>query len=240
MIDIGIGSGPAIPDSAAPAAAAPAAVDDPLTGLVWRLLPARQAHPERLRALMPPSLPDTAIDRMRATPRLQRLLNAKLAAAGALNQGRPGPSGSAEWEGRLIRLDQPETAAVVLLAGAVWHAGTLKTMVMRETLRQVLAAIGRRAHAFALRHAELTPVAASAVPPAGLRMAAERDGTRCLAAWADGLPPGSAGRLRLKLSPRHLDGYSPTEIDRPHAGPIVERCAQEVFDHGPIDVGDVA
>ena len=211
--------------------------DDALAMLAWRLLPARQTHADRLRALLPSSLPRNVADEIRATPRLQRVLNAKLTETMPPYQS-PGPAepdGLADWEHRLIRLDVADTAAVVLLAGAVWHAATLKMMVMREALKEALAAIGHRAHALALRHADLTPVAASAIPPDGLRLTAERDGVLCLAAWADGLPPEPAGRVWLKLPPRHLETQPPTDIHRVHALPIVERCAQEVFEHGPID-----
>jgi hypothetical protein len=92
-------------------------------------------------------------------------------------------------------LDDPDLLDAARLAGALWHARALRLLVSGAVVGDLVARIGRRAHAFGLRNiAHAVEIAPAVADPLALASDIERDGLRCLGARFAGCP---AARLRL-------------------------------------------
>lgn len=142
-------------------------------------------HPDRLRAALDPRLSDTVVARLLACGRLRERIDARLGRDGAPVDGEHA------W-----LLADPDGAA--RRAGAVLHGRALRGVLAGPAVAALVAAIGRDAHAFGLRHG-------AHVPPrddhGDLAHAVLHDGYACLGAWLDDAPEPLRRAVRLALPP---------------------------------------
>ncbi len=169
--------------------------------------PGQEPVPGRVAELLAPGLAPETATRLIQSPRLRfraaALLAARLGdASRALAALEPG-------ERMLVLASDPAAAfaRAASFAGAVWHAGRVRALVLRDDVRGFEGAVqfGAGARAMALRHPDLAPPAEDTGEP--LAGAVTRDGHACLAAWVDSLPEPIAARVRLWLpaGPQHSE-----------------------------------
>lgn len=142
-------------------------------------------HPERVRAALDPRLSDTVIARLLVCERLRERIDARLG-----RNGTPVDGGHA-W-----LLADPDAAA--RRAGAVLHGRALRGVLAGPAVAALVAAIGRDAHAFGLRHGAYVPPRDDHGDLAGAIL---HDGYACLGAWLDDAPDSLRRAVRLALPP---------------------------------------
>lgn len=142
-------------------------------------------HPERVRAALDPRLSDALVARLLACGRLRGRIDARL--------GRDAGVIDADHAWLLV-----DPAAAARRAGAVLHGRALRSVVAGPAVAALVAAIGRDAHAFGLRHG-------AHVPPrddrGNLAEAILHDGHACLGAWLDSAPEPLRRAVLLALPP---------------------------------------
>ncbi|MGI9420100.1 MAG: SctK family type III secretion system sorting platform protein [Geminicoccaceae bacterium] len=191
--------------------------------LRFERLPAAYCHPERIARLLPDGLPTTFRDRLQGSERLSHRLSDQLAELFALE-----PCTSEDLatpEGRFAALEDEELESALRRVGAIWHARTIRKIILAERLRELVVWLGRDNHRAALRFIDLAPEE----PPGSddgsdddapdlqvLMGRIERDGLMAVNAWCRHQPAALAERLRLKLPPGpETDDEPPaTHIDR--------------------------
>lgn len=126
-----------------------------------------------------------------------------------------------------LLLDADELAELVRIAGAIRHAPAVLRVIERAPRERLIAAIGPRAYAAAIRHRGL---GRPELPPADDLLALiPAAGLGCLLAWADGLEPGLAQRLRLRLS--KVDA-APEPVEPAQAAAIVAAALSDLAADG--------
>jgi hypothetical protein len=126
-------------------------------------------------------------------------------------------------------LDAEALRRVGELAGGIWHARSLRSIVLGRALATILADFEPQLHGFALENVDLSPESERPLDPAALAEAIRRDGMHCLSAFFAHLPAPLRRRVLLKFP----DG-SPVSslVSELHAalGPvIIDRIAERVL-----------
>ena len=160
------------------------------------------AHPERVRAALGERVSAATVQRLQESRRLRARLQALLIHHHGGSAGHtPDPVGGMLRDGapEVSILDEPDLLDAARLAGALWHARALRLLVSGAVVGDLVARIGRRAHAFGLRNiAHAVEIAPAVADPLALASEIERDGLRCLGARFASSP---ASRLRLLTRP---------------------------------------
>ena len=163
----------------------------------------RAAHPQRLSDALDRRLAAITIERLRTCARLHDRI------APLLTQRRLGeetdtqsddttmPADKQALFDRLVRVDLEEVSR---LAGAAWHALSLRQMIRGRDVADLVARIGRPAHAFGLRREGVAP-AMHAVAPDALAERIIRDGYACLGVWFLSFPMSMRRLLQIRLPP---------------------------------------
>ena len=225
-----------------PSAAIPAPRPLPAPGplkamLRFERLPAAYCHPERLQRLLPDGLPVQFRDRLLASKRLRLRLSSLIEARFALDAC--GPDLLATPAGRFARLEGEALEGALRHVGAIWHARSLRRIILAEPLRQLMDRLGRNIYQAALRGIDLAPdeapdvTDASETPPDIDRLLdrIERDGLAAVNAWCRQQPAALGARLKLKLRPCPEADGEPTAGHRAYGPIIVDRVSMELA-HG--------
>jgi hypothetical protein len=161
------------------------------------------AHPQRLVHALDSRLSITVIGRLQSCPRLHDRI------ASLLIQRQAGGSDDAAADDattiadrratfeRLFHADLKEASSV---AGAAWHALSLRQMIRGRDVTDLVAQIGQRAHAFGLRRDGVAP-ALHSVTPSALAKQIAHDGYACLGVWFSSFPPSMRQQLHVRLPP---------------------------------------
>jgi hypothetical protein len=91
------------------------------------------------------------------------------------------------------------------LAGAVWHAASLRLVVTGKAASELVAAVGEKVFTFGLRHAAMAVAPARTTRPSELAEAIDCDGLSCLGAWLAAEPKPRRNALLLRLSPEEVE-----------------------------------
>ncbi|MEM8948508.1 MAG: SctK family type III secretion system sorting platform protein [Pseudomonadota bacterium] len=178
--------------------------------LRFERLPGVYCHPERIASLLPEGLPIGFRDRLIGSKRLRVRLSALLARRFRL---APCCAGDLDTpEGRLAQLEGEPLQNAIQQAGAIWHAKTIRKIILSEQLRRLIELLGRDNHRAALRFIDLAadddgtrgPFGGDDQPPLDVEKLLgriERDGLVAVNAWCRHQPASIAGRLKLKLPP---------------------------------------
>ncbi|MCQ8239618.1 hypothetical protein [Rhizosaccharibacter radicis] len=189
---------------------------------------AAELDPARLASLLGSGISADLVSRMLAVPRLEascrRLLDRRIGVSA------PALPPTAE---AALSLDGLALLALAHRAGAVWHAPLILSTIDGTAVRALVAAIGARARATAIRHAALAPPpeqgnALSPVAGQGSPLSAEMiaaDGMASLAAWCESQPTGVGRRVMLRLP--FSASVSIDDRYRRHAPPIVDALLSE-------------
>lgn len=181
--------------------------------LRFERLPAAYCHPDRVGKLLPDGLPAGFRDQLMGSARLRLRLSSLLARRFALAPCCAGDLTTPE--GRFAQLEGEDLTSALKRVGAIWHAKTIRKIILAEPLRHLIRQLGRDNHRAALRFIDLAadeevpnadPSAADddeqALPHVDKLLGKiERDGLIALNAWCQHQSAALAGRLRLKLPP---------------------------------------
>ena len=161
------------------------------------------AHPRRLADALDSRLSASLVRRLQSCTRLHDRIASLLIQpqAGGSNDA-PADDGTALAERRATfeRLFQADLKEASALAGAAWHALSLRQMIRGRDVAELVAQIGQRAHAFGLRRDGVAPALRS-VAPGALAEHIARDGYACLAVWVSSFPPPMRQQLHVRLPP---------------------------------------
>jgi hypothetical protein len=168
------------------------------------------AHPRRLADTLDSRLSAPVVRRLQNCARLHDRI------AALLIQRHPGGSNDAladdaaalaERRATFDRLFQVDLKEASSLAGAAWHALSLRQMIRGRDVADLVAQIGQRAHAFGLRRDGVAPALRSVAPalravaPGALAEYIARDGYACLGVWFSSFPPPMRQQLLVRLPP---------------------------------------
>jgi hypothetical protein len=165
------------------------------------------AHPGRLADALDSRLSASLVQRLQSCARLHDRI------APLLIQQQGGGSSDASADDATLadrrtafeRLFQADLKEASSLAGAAWHALSLRQMIRGRDVADLVAQIGQRAHAFGLRRDGVAPALRS-VAPGALAEHIIRDGYACLAVWVFSFPPPMRQQLHVRLPPES-DGH---------------------------------
>lgn len=180
--------------------------------LRFERLPATYIHPDRLSGCLPANLPAKYRDRLlhakRLRSRLSIVLTERFSLAPCVAEDLDTP------EGRFARLEGTDLVEAIRRIGAMWHARTIAAIILADSVRELIAWLGRDGYRSALRHvkrasADVNNDVVGEKPNIELLcQMIERDGERCVHVWCEHQPAFLAERLLLKLPPM-------AEIDDP-------------------------
>jgi YOP proteins translocation protein K (YscK) len=199
-----------------------------------RLIYLQSAHPDRVRACLDRRLGDAVVRRLveteRVAPRLAGLMLRHHGFAPHVLEDfyRSAGLGSGAL-GNLHPLLYQDLVQCALLAGVVWHARSLKNCVSGKAVADLTARIGRRAHTFALRNADLAAGAEPISHVDHLVAAIETDGFLCIGARLAAEHPVLRNLILLQLpadTPAEASSFSSEHLERAPA--IVERALAEL------------
>jgi Bacterial type III secretion apparatus protein (OrgA_MxiK)/YOP proteins translocation protein K (YscK) len=195
-----------------------------LAEFCWQ--PAAYIHPDRFHPCVP-DLPRVLADQLLDTPRLRNKLSNIIIAHYRLgtcvddlasHQVRP-----SLWVAeRLIRL--------AYFAGAVWHAHSLRRLILGRWLAVALSGFDPALRETALANLDLAPE--DVAPLAGIELAEaiRLDGIRCLGAWIGQLPENVRSRVVLKFSVSSAIDGATSAIHQRRGASIINRLATQVGD----------
>jgi hypothetical protein len=161
------------------------------------------AHPRRLADALDSRLSESLVHRLQSCARLHDRIAALLIERQAgRSSDTPADDATAlsEWPATFERLFQIDLKEASTLAGAAWHALSLRQMIRGRDVADLVAQIGQRAHAFGLRRDGGAPALRS-VAPAALAEHIARDGYACLNVWFSSFPPPMRQQLHVRLPP---------------------------------------
>lgn len=147
---------------------------------------------ERLAERIAPGLPASVAERMLASPRL----GARTAALALRVIEGAGPAIAAlpAGEAALAGADSAALERAAVLAGAVWQAGRIRSLLRAAEVAALEEALGPGARQAALAHDALASPDPGDAP---LADAVRADGAVLLLAWREALPVAVAEALRL-------------------------------------------
>ena len=161
------------------------------------------AHPRRLADVLDSRLSAPLVLRLQNCARLHDRIAPLLIErqAGGSNDA-PADDATALAERRAVfeRLFQADLNEASSLAGAAWHALSLRQMIRGRDVADLVAQIGQRAHAFGLRRDGVAPALRS-IAPGALAEHIARDGYACLGVWVSSFPPPMRQQLHVRLPP---------------------------------------
>lgn len=123
------------------------------------------------------------------------------------------------------RLSEHDPRRIATLAGAAWHARSLKLVISGPAVVAIVETIGSEAHGFALRNADVAvdDAAAPAAPdPAELVARIESDGLRCLGLFLLRLQAAVRDEVLVRLPPR-------SAAERPDGDPSASAAAAVIM-----------
>lgn len=175
--------------------------------LRFERLASAYSHPDRIGDLLPEGLPGKFRDRLQGSsrlgPRLSALLAKQLAPCTLEDLATP--------EGRFVQLEGKDLESALRRIGAIWHARTIRKIILSEPLRELIERLGRDNHRAALRFMDLAPeddvkgsdgeAGDDAVDLDALLGSIDRDALIAVNAWCRQQPAALAERFRLKLRP---------------------------------------
>lgn len=161
------------------------------------------AHPQRLADAFDRRLSVAVVSRLQGCPRLHEriaLLLLQQQGGGSNDPAADDATALTERRAAFERLFHVDLTEASHLAGAAWHALSLRQMIRGRDVADLVTHIGRRAHAFGLRRGGVAPAMRSAAPGA-VAERIERDGYACLGVWFSSFPPQMRQQLHLRLPP---------------------------------------
>ena len=161
------------------------------------------AHPRRLADALDSRLSATLVRRLQSCARLHDRIAPLLIqrqAGGSNDAPADAATALAERRAAFERLFQADLKEASALAGAAWHALSLRQMIRGRDVADLVAQIGQRAHAFGLRRDGVAS-AQHAVAPGDLAEQIVRDGYACLAVWVSSFPSPMRQQLLVRLPP---------------------------------------
>lgn len=170
------------------------------------------AHPQRVADVLDSRLSAAVVGRLQSCPRLHGRIASLLIErqAGGSNDTPADDAATddavnlAERRATFERLFQADPKEASSLAGAAWHAQSLRQMVRGRDVADLIAQIGRRAHAFGLRRDGVAP-AQHSVTPSALAEQITHDGYACLGVWFSSFPPSMRQQLHVRLPPESTE-----------------------------------
>jgi hypothetical protein len=161
------------------------------------------AHPRRLADTLDSRLSASLVRRLQSCARLHDRIAPLLIqrqADGSNDAPADDATALAERRATFERLFLADLTEASSLAGAAWHAVSLRQMIRGRDVADLVAQIGQRAHAFGLRRDGVAPALRS-VAPAALAESIARDGNACLDVWFSSFPPPMRQQLHVRLPP---------------------------------------
>jgi len=190
------------------------------------------AHPRRLADVLDIRLCGPLVRRLQSCARLHDriaplLIQQQIAGS---NDTPPNDTTALEEQRasfeRLFRADLTKASS---LAGAAWHALSLRQMIRGPDVASLIAHIGQRAHAFGLRRDGIAPALRS-VGPDALAEHITRDGYACLSVWISSFPPPMRQRLHVRLPPESAEPPEWTDAQRTLALGLMDPVLSELDD----------
>ena len=163
------------------------------------------AHPRRLVDALGSRLSAPLVRRLQSCTRLHdRIAPLLIQREDGGSNDTPADDATALAERRATfeRLFQADLKQASSLAGAAWHALSLRHMIRGRDVADLVAQIGQRAHAFGLRHDGVAP-ALHHIAPDALAEHIARDGYACLGVWVSSFPPPMRQQLQVRLPPEN-------------------------------------
>ena len=170
--------------------------------LRFERLQAAYCNGDRLQALLPDSLPSSLRDRLVQSPRLRHRLSTLLSERFAFS-----PLAADDLNtiaGRFAQLEDEALARALRLAGAIWHAQSLRKIILAEPLHELIERLGRDDYRTALGAIDLSPAGDNGdedIDVDALMARIEQDGLLLINAWCHHQPRALGARLKLKLPP---------------------------------------
>jgi len=181
--------------------------------LRFERLPSAYIQLKRLSDCLPDNLPTEYRDRLLQTRRLQSRLSDVL-----MRRFHLPPCVAEELdtpEGRFAQLEGAALGGAIRRIGAVWHARSIAAVILADSLKELIAWLGRDGYRQALRHVRFACAGVNEDMIGDrpnielLCQMIERDGQHCISAWCHHQPAFLAKRLSLKLPPlAEPDGQS--------------------------------
>jgi hypothetical protein len=180
----------------------------------WKEMPSHEAarlvlaaHPQRLADALDSRLSAAVVGRLQSCPRLHDRIASLLIprqADGSNDTAADDAAIPADRQATFERLFQADLKEASSLAGAAWHALSLRQMIRGRDVADLIAHIGQRAHAFGLRRDGVAP-ALHSVAPGALAERIAHDGYACLGVWFWSFPPSMRQQLHVRLPPEVAD-----------------------------------
>ena len=180
-------------------------------------IPARYIHLERFLACVA-GIPPGLAARVLGCSRLHPNLSERIVALYGLD--RCTPTDFTETGRRIALLDGDQLRRVGELAGGVWHAQALRSIILVHTLRELLAEFDPRLHRVALTNMDLSPKPDRPLDPSALVAAIRSDGMHCLNAATWQLPAALRSRILLRF-PTDSPLGSPVSVRHQQLGPLI-------------------
>ena len=165
------------------------------------------AHPRKLAGALDNRLSAAVVGRLQGCPRLHDRIAPLLIqpqTADASNTLADDATAPADRRATFERLFSTDLKQASSLAGAAWHALSLRQMIRRSDVTELVAQIGQRAHAFGLRR-DGVALALRSVAPGALAERIARDGHACLVIWYSSFPPPMRQQLLVRLPPESTE-----------------------------------
>jgi hypothetical protein len=162
------------------------------------------AHPQRLADALDSRLSAAVIGRLQSCPRLHGRIAPLLIqrqADGSDDTPADDATTLADRQATFERLFRADLKEASSLAGAAWHAPSLRQMIRGRDVADLVAHIGQRAHTFGLRR-DGGATALHPVTPGALAERIAHDGYACLGAWFSSFPPSMRQQLQVRLPPK--------------------------------------
>ena len=126
-------------------------------------------------------------------------------------------------------LDVEQLRRVGELAGGIWHARSLRSIVLGRELATILADFDPQLHGLALENVDLSPEPERSLDPAALAEAIRRDGMHCLSAFLARLPAPLRRRVLLRFPDGSPVGSLVSELHAALGPVIIDRIAGRVL-----------
>lgn len=189
-------------------------------------MPAAYIHADRFPECIP-DIPALLAARLLRCARLQRNLSELILEHYRLQACTEAAFSDAG--GRLCLLDAQQLRRVGELAGGIWHARSLRSIILGRTLATILADFDPQLRSIALENVDLAPEPERPLDPAALAEAIRRDGMDCLSAFLARLPASLRGRVLLKFPAGSAAGSPVSELHAALGPAIIDRVAARVL-----------